>query len=242
MPARAHPPAVAAAAAGAVPGVVSGVRTLVLDFDGTLTLGDIGDLICGRFATPAWADIDAAWVRGELSLAEAQRQMWALCRCTAGQALEHAREVGHLRPGLDDLLAAAAAKHVPVWLASGGFDFYIEEILGPTRLLGLGRRYYNQARFAGDRVQVSFPHEDLSCRRCAVCKGRVCGLAAAAGGGPVAFVGDGTSDRCVLDHAAPGTTAAIFAVAGGPLEAEAAALGAAVVPFTDLSEVARRLF
>src|SRR5581483_10518954 len=103
---------------------------LVLDFDGTITTADLGDALCSRFAPPSWRDVDAEWVRGEVSLPEAQRRMWALARATREEALAAAREIGRLREGLDALLDGAHARGVPVWIASGGFDFYVEALLG----------------------------------------------------------------------------------------------------------------
>src|SRR3954449_7647296 len=103
---------------------------IVLDFDGTVTTKDIGDEVCDRFAPPAWRDIDAAWVRNEISLPEAQRRMWALARCTREEAVEYGKQAGPLRPGLDAFLDAATQAGARLWLASGGFDFYIEAILG----------------------------------------------------------------------------------------------------------------
>src|SRR3954468_4106107 len=88
---------------------------VVLDFDGTVTQRDIGDEICDRFAPPVWRDIDAAWVRNEISLPEAQRRMWGLARAERPEALAYAREVGHLRPGLDGLLAAARRDGASLW-------------------------------------------------------------------------------------------------------------------------------
>src|SRR5262249_41364148 len=90
---------------------------IVLDFDGTVTQQDIGDEICDRFAPPAWRDIDAAWVRNEISLPDAQRKMWALARAERPAALDHVRRVGRLRPGLDALLAVAGAAGATLWLA-----------------------------------------------------------------------------------------------------------------------------
>ena len=52
----------------------------VVDFDGTLALHDVGDELCDSFADPAWRDVGAAWRRGELTLPEAQRRMWASVR------------------------------------------------------------------------------------------------------------------------------------------------------------------
>jgi 2-hydroxy-3-keto-5-methylthiopentenyl-1-phosphate phosphatase len=220
------------AAAGRVAGVV-------LDFDGTVTETDIGDMVCARFAPPAWLEIDQRWVRGELSLQEAQRQMWALCRCQEEEALAYVQEAGRLRAGLDLLLGQAAEARVPVWLASGGFGFYIEALLGPGRLSALQGRWYNHASFLGGGVEVSFPHAALACARCAICKGRVCEQARRTLSGPVAFVGDGYSDRCVLDH---GGADRLFAVAGSALHRIATAQGVEVTPFLGLDEVAAALF
>ena len=172
--------------------------TLVLDFDGTVTQKDVGDEICERFAPPAWRDIDAAWVRNEISLPEAQRRMWALARCSREEAVAFGREAGQLRPGLDEFLEAASQAGARLWLASGGFDFYIEAILG-ERLKRFERQFFNRTRFSGGGVELDF-HQGLGCDKCAVCKGRVC-REARAEGARVVFVGDGASDRCAIGEA-----------------------------------------
>jgi 2,3-diketo-5-methylthio-1-phosphopentane phosphatase len=202
----------------------------VLDFDGTLTTSDVGDDLCDRFAPPSWRDIDAAWVRGELSLPEAQRRMWALARATRDEALGAARDLGRLRPGLDALVAGACARGDELWLASGGFDFYIEGLVG-DRLAAFARGYWNRMRFDGDRMVAEFPLEELACARCAVCKGRVCDLARATGA-RVVFVGDGHSDRCAL-----GRADAVFAVRGSHLAREARERGAPAIEFDRLDEL-----
>jgi 2-hydroxy-3-keto-5-methylthiopentenyl-1-phosphate phosphatase len=172
---------------------------LVLDFDGTLTDVDVGDAVCDRFAPPAWREIDERWVRREISLPEAQRGMWGLVRATRERAIAGARELGRLRPGLEALLDKAEGLGAEIWLASGGFDFYIEALLGDLRGR-FARTYYNATRFDGDRLAVEFPHAALACASCAVCKGKVCDLARERGA-PVLFVGDGHSDRCVIGRA-----------------------------------------
>jgi 2,3-diketo-5-methylthio-1-phosphopentane phosphatase len=172
---------------------------VVLDFDGTVTEKDIGDEVCSRFAPSSWRDIDAQWLRNEISLPEAQRRMWALARCERGQAVSYAQEVGVLRPGLDALLDGVAARGGEIWLASGGFDFYIEALL-TDRTPRFARRFFNQTRFVDGGIDVVFPHTELACARCAVCKGRVCDAAHQVAS-RVIFVGDGASDRCALGRA-----------------------------------------
>jgi len=203
---------------------------LVLDFDGTVTTRDIGDALCDRFAPPSWREIDAAWVRGELSLPEAQRRMWSLARATREEALTAAREIGRLRDGLDALVDGARDRGVELWLASGGFDVYIEALLG-ERLAGFTRRYWNRLVFDGDRMRVEFQQGDLACARCAVCKGRVCDLATAIAP-RVVFAGDGYSDRCAIGRASP-----LCAVRGSFLAREAEERGVDFLPFDRLDEL-----
>ena len=181
--------------------IVSGPSpVIVLDFDGTVTERDVGDEVCDRFAPPAWRDIDAAWVRNEISLPDAQRQMWALARAERHEALAYAHEIGHLRRGLDELLTTSARRGSEVWLASGGFDFYIEGILG-ERLSRFARVYCNRAHFSGGNIAVEFPHTAIACERCAVCKGNVCDLARV-GAGP-ATSGRSSSSATARATAAP---------------------------------------
>jgi 2,3-diketo-5-methylthio-1-phosphopentane phosphatase len=171
---------------------------LVLDFDGTVTTVDTGDAVCERFAPPAWREIDEQWVRHELSLPEAQRRMWALVNAERAEIARFLDEKITLRPGLDALLEGAASRGVEVWLASGGFDFYIEPLLG-DRIERFSRRWYNIGRLIEGRVAIEFPHSDLACERCAICKGKVCDRARSVGS--VLFAGDGHSDRCVAGRA-----------------------------------------
>jgi 2,3-diketo-5-methylthio-1-phosphopentane phosphatase len=211
---------------------------LVLDFDGTLALADVGDAICERFAPPEWRDIDAKWEAGTLTLPEAQVQMWRLVRATAEEmraALAH-EEIGALRPGLDDLLDAAGRSGVPVILASGGFDIYVEALLG-SRLAVFAQAFYNVCRPSTDGARVEFPHAALACERVAVCKGKVCDEARDHyQAREVLFVGDGASDVCAIGHADR-----LFAVAGGKLERLAETRGVATLPFEDLADIARVL-
>jgi 2-hydroxy-3-keto-5-methylthiopentenyl-1-phosphate phosphatase len=104
-----------------------------------------------------------------------------------------------VRDGLDVLFAGAERSGAGVWLASGGFDFYIEGILA-ERIGRFERAFYNRAGFLDGGIKVEFPHDAVACERCAICKGRVCDLARA-GGARVVFVGDGYSDRCAIGRA-----------------------------------------
>ena len=207
---------------------------LVLDFDNTLTERDVGDALCDRLAPPAWREWDDRWCRGEISLPEAQRHMWGLARATRDEAVAAALAVTRLREGLDGLLDAAEARGIEVWIASGGFDFYIDAFLGDRRRR-FARIDCNSMQWVGHRMTPVFNRPELSCGRCAVCKGKVCDLAAATGA-RVMFAGDGHSDACVLGP--PARAQRIAALRGSALERIAGERGVKVGAFDDLDELA----
>lgn len=210
-----------------------GPPVLICDFDGTLTTVDVGDALCERFAPPAWRDVDEQWLRGELSLPEAQRRMWSMVRASPEELVGHAREVGALRPGAEELFEAAREGKCELVIASGGFDLYIDALLG-GRVEAVRAKYHNRLVPEGAGVRPVFA-EDLGCDRCAVCKGRVVDRHLAPGRRLV-FVGDGSSDRC-----AAGIAPELYAVSGGRLAEHCGAEGIEHVAIDDLHAVRRAL-
>ncbi len=206
---------------------------LILDFDGTCTLLDVGDALCERFSHPVWKKVDLLFESGQLSLPDAQRLMGGVFHATLAEASAYAREIGALRPGLDLLLDRAAERGYQLHLASGGFAFYVEAILGPERMRRFASVTVNSARFDGEHFTPLFAEAGVSCERFAVCKGEVCrkhGSAAAV------FVGDGHSDACAL-----GIAGRVFAVRDRPLHRQAMTQGASAIAFESLAEVAAGL-
>jgi 2-hydroxy-3-keto-5-methylthiopentenyl-1-phosphate phosphatase len=192
---------------------------IVSDFDYTLTTIDVGDALCDRFAPPEWHAIDDRWQRGEVSLPAAQREMWSLLRATPDATREFVAAAARLRPGVPEFLRACQERGVPVYVGSGGFDFYVEPLLAPHRA-ALAGVYCSRGVFHGDRVALEFP-TGLECPTCAVCKGRLCDRVRAAHPAErLVFLGDGASDRCALGHAD-----LVLAVRGSQLAERCAADG-----------------
>ena len=212
---------------------------IVCDFDGTLAVEDVGDAICERFADPAWRAIDEAWLRGELTLPEAQRRMWALVRAGADAIVAYAQEVGAFRAGADVLFEHAARETIRLVLASGGFDLYIDALLGDRRR-HVEAIYCNALRAHPAGAEVAFPHRDLARDPYAIDKGLVLRRYLAAGQ-RVAFCGDGSSDvgalRTVQEAAAAGGTVEVFAVPGRRFAERCQAEGVMYHPLHDFAEV-----
>jgi 2-hydroxy-3-keto-5-methylthiopentenyl-1-phosphate phosphatase len=210
------------------------VPIVVTDFDGTLAVEDVGDALCDRFAPASWRDFDRRFVSGELSLPAAQRGMWSLVQATAAELRAHALEIGTLRAGATELFEAARTGRIELVIASGGFDFYIRELLS-EQLPHVRAVYYNNLAVTELGLQLEFPHADLACARCAVCKGKAL-RKHLDNDRRVLFCGDGTSDRCAV-----GVAPELYAVAGSELARYCREQGAPYHEFEDYREVLRAL-
>lgn len=205
--------------------------TLILDFDGTIACKDVGDALCDRFAPPEWRAIDEKCVNFEVPLPDAQAEMWAMVRATPDQFRAAVFELGTFRAGFDRLLARAARDGVRLVIASGGFELYIDQLLGARRHR-FEAIWANEMTLTGTGVRVSFPHrETLGCWSDAVCKGRICERYQAQGH-RVVYVGDGSSDRC-----AAGKADRMYCIRGSLLARLCAELGVEAVAIDDFDGV-----
>lgn len=203
-------------------------RSLVCDFDGTIAVHDLGDAICERFADPSWLEVRDQWRAGKLTLPEAQDRMWSTVRASREELLSHAEAIGELRAGVDELFEAAAKGELELVIASGGFDLYIEHLLG-DRLRGV-TLYCNRLLPSPEGARLEFPHVELARDPFAIDKALVLERH------PGAFAGDGRSDRSVVASAE-----LLFVVEDSALHQLCNAAGRSCVPFTDFREIVAML-
>ena len=52
----------------------------VIDFDGTLSVGDTVDAMLERFADDSWQDLEAEWLKGNISAIECMKQQLDLVK------------------------------------------------------------------------------------------------------------------------------------------------------------------
>lgn len=204
---------------------------LICDFDGTLTTKDLGDALCERFAEPGWQAFDEAWIRREISLPDAQRKIWAQVPARLESLRAHALAVGEFRDGADALFDAVEGEAIDLVIASGGFDLYVDPLLGDRRASVRAVYCCNRLHDGDHHPLPEFPHAELACSSCGVCKAEVI-RRHRNDGAKVAFCGNGSSDRC-----AAGVADLTFAVRGDALEAYCRAQGIGVVAFDSFSEV-----
>ena len=175
---------------------------VILDFDGTITLKDIGDVIITNFGRKGWQVASEAYARGELSL----RELWAveiahLREEDHEEMRRRAAEVAEIRPGFRELVSYCRNNGIPLEVASSGIRFYIDAVLEDADV-DLTVSAPDVAYDECGHGLVIFKDGLRDCGMTAMCKcERV--WRHRREGRHVLFVGDGASDYCAAlqaDH------------------------------------------
>ncbi|MGH2572366.1 MAG: HAD-IB family phosphatase [Actinomycetota bacterium] len=169
------------------------VRVVVIDFDGTICPQDVSEEILRSFAPPSWWDIDLEFQRGEIGSRECLVRQAALLEGSQDEMLAFALERYRLEPSFRPFVDWALGAGMEVAVASDGFGFYVEPMLRAGGVDGVSV-LTNGLTLGADGPRFAFPNAHPVCVGCGTCKMRtVLGYRQRAG--PVAFVGEGHTDR-----------------------------------------------
>jgi 2-hydroxy-3-keto-5-methylthiopentenyl-1-phosphate phosphatase len=207
-------------------------RTLVVDFDGTLTEQDVLDEIARTFGDDeVYREVDEALDRNGITLHEVLRREFEPVRAPLGEVLEWVHANASIRPGFRELVELARAHGWRVVVVSSGFRQLIEPMLERAGIQGL-ELVSNEVDPDPDGWRITFFDES----RCEVC-GEACKrttVRSMVDGGEVVYVGDGYSDRCAAEDAD-----LVFARRG--LAAYLTERGVSFEPFDDFFQIAKKL-
>jgi 2,3-diketo-5-methylthio-1-phosphopentane phosphatase len=170
-----------------------GVRSVVVDFDGTICPQDVSEALLDRFGDPSWWEIDLAFQRGEIGSRECLVRQGALLRADRDEMLAFALDGFAIRPSFPAFARWASASGVRVVVASDGFGFYVRPMLRVGGVEGVDVLVNESSVSAAEGASLSFPHAHPVCVGCGVCKMRA--VLDCRRDGRVAFVGEGHSDR-----------------------------------------------
>jgi 2-hydroxy-3-keto-5-methylthiopentenyl-1-phosphate phosphatase len=171
------------------------IRATVIDFDGTICPQDVSEEILQEFASPAWKDIDLEFQRGEIGSRECLVRQAALLSGTRDAMLVFALERFTLEPSFRPFVEWARALEVDVVVASDGLGFYVEPMLRGAGIEGVSIYTNDTALEDGQPPRFSFSNAHPICVGCGTCKMLVVQKSRERSAGPVAFVGEGHSDR-----------------------------------------------
>jgi 2,3-diketo-5-methylthio-1-phosphopentane phosphatase len=206
-------------------------RTLVVDFDGTVTKIDLLDTIASRFGDPVvYQEVDDGLDEGRLSLREVITREFRPVTKPLAEVVAWELENVELRPGFHELVELAGERGWRFVIVSSGFHELIEPILERE---GLDVELHaNRVDPRTDGWVVEWRYDE-SCETC----GESCKRSIArrfAGEGDIVYIGDGYSDRCAAEAADE-----VFATRG--LARYLAERGVPFEPFDDFHQVAAKL-
>jgi 2,3-diketo-5-methylthio-1-phosphopentane phosphatase len=171
------------------------------DFDGTVSVKDVTDVLLEAYALPEWQDIEALWRAGRIGSMECMQRQVALLRCSRKE-LDALADAVDIDPRFPDFVAACREAAIPVTILSDGLDYVIRRVLRNHGLIELPV-YANHLEMLGEDCHtLSFPHAQTDCIVASgTCK---CALIRALRlpGAETVLVGDGASDFCAAREAA----------------------------------------
>ena len=171
-------------------------NAIFCDFDGTISRRDVGYHLFHHFSGGKNDELIPDWKSGRITSRQCLTREAAMIRATSAE-LESYLQQHCLDPTFKAFADNCRESGVGMTILSDGLDFYIERLLNRENIEGLEWKS-NHAELEGDKMTVSFPYENGSCRRCGNCKGERIREFRANGNGEcrIIFVGDGYSDEC----------------------------------------------
>lgn len=142
------------------------------DFDGTITNSDNIFAIMKHFDPPGWEPIKDAILAQEISIREGVSKMFSLLpTAKKDELIEFVLAQAQIREGFADFVAYTREQEIPLYIVSGGIDFFVHPLLEPFGpFAGV---YCNESDFSRETIQLVFPHscdEQCPSQGCGCCK------------------------------------------------------------------------
>lgn len=172
------------------------IGAVLVDFDGTACTADVSEVLLERFGYHDWQRYDEMVDRGEMGLREAAGHQSRMLTGTREQLLTYALERCPLDPTFPPFVEWVDLQGLPLALVSDGFAFYIGPILHAAGLEHL-EVITNELEFGAGwdgAPKLRHPNGHPECVGCGTCK-MLAVQRFRQHHGPVAFVGEGQSDR-----------------------------------------------
>lgn len=166
---------------------------LICDFDGTITENDNIIAIMKQFAPPEWVSLKDGVLSQSISVKEGVGRMFSLLPSSQKQEItDFILADARIRDGFADFVDYAKQAGIPLYIVSGGMDFFVEPIL--NGLVPADHIFCNKTDFSGDTIEVKWPHScDNQCQNdCGCCKPSI--VRQIAPGHDVIVIGDSVTD------------------------------------------------
>jgi 2-hydroxy-3-keto-5-methylthiopentenyl-1-phosphate phosphatase len=172
-------------------------RTIVVDFDGTVTETDVLDTIASQFGDPVvYQEVEDGLHGGTMTLREVITREFEPVRMPLDEAVQWALANVRMRPGFRELVELARERGWRVVVVSSGFHELIEPMLESE---GVDVELHaNRVDARPEGWRVIWRYDDEECESCGEsCKRSV--VKKLAGDDELVYIGDGFSDRCAAE-------------------------------------------
>ena len=171
----------------------------VIDFDGTLSVGDTVDAMLERFADAKWKDLETNWLKGEITAIDCMQQQLDLVE------VDQVTLENFFRGIQLDASFIPFYKYISqfakVAIVSDGLDHAID-VATHNAAIPKMPIYANKLHFKPNGIALSYPYRNPNCKAGnGVCKCQIAEQLSVDVGGPIVLVGDGKSDYCLAKHA-----------------------------------------
>ncbi|MFD6440811.1 2-hydroxy-3-keto-5-methylthiopentenyl-1-phosphate phosphatase [Peribacillus sp. NPDC060186] len=141
------------------------------DFDGTITNSDNIIAIMKKFAPPGWEELKDGVLQQKISISTGVGEMFSLLDSSLkDEIIQYVKDTAGIRPGFNEFVDFTKQANIPLYIVSGGMDFFIEPLLND--ILPSDCVYCNSAYFNQEKILIEWPHGcDEHCNNdCGCCK------------------------------------------------------------------------
>lgn len=169
--------------------------SILCDFDGTISVDDVTDVLLERFGKPGWQMLEEEWRQGRLSSRRCMQAQIGMLSASKDE-LDAAIDAIRIDPVFPQFVREVRKLGWPLAIVSDGLDYAIERILARHGLKGIPIYANRFTRQGGETWCLDSPHAAKNCRvdsgtcKCAIVRREQ------AAGRRVLLVGDGASDFC----------------------------------------------
>jgi len=175
-------------------------RLILCDFDGTISLWDMGYALVTQFASDDWKTIDRDFREGKIGSKEAYFRIAKILRGDQKAILGFIQKYSDIDAHFTPFYQYCREKGIDVKIASDGLDLYIKKVLEINHLLEIPF-YANHTHFQkGNGIDISFPYANEECGLCGTCK-KMLVQTHQKTYESIIFIGNGVSDRCAAREA-----------------------------------------
>jgi len=170
-------------------------KLILCDFDGTISIRDMGYILVNHFSSGDWKAIDRDFSHGMIGSKEAYSRIAKILKGDESDILRFIQQHSSIDPHFPSFYQFCLQRGIDVKIVSDGLDFYIKALLDIHHLSEIPF-YANHTHFLkGNGLDISFPHSNEECGLCGTCKKKLVQIHRNEYDS-ILFVGNGLSDRC----------------------------------------------